>query len=197
MTQDSPNRRSRQKEQTRELILAAAGRAFAAKGFEKTTIRAIARQAGVAVGTVFVHFPDKSALLAAALYDIIAIESAAAWATLPAAAAPLDKLLHLARQLYYYYAADPALSRVLLKETMFLDGEWGQAHTEQAADFMTAVAAMLAAGDLPPGRDPARLAASFFAHYLFVLIDGLRRPEFDVAAQVEQLRGLLTPLFAE
>jgi AcrR family transcriptional regulator len=82
---DSANqtRRDQQKAETRTLILTAAKALFVEKNYENTTIRAIAKQAGVAVGTVFVHFPDKSALLAAALYEDIEQVLVEAFATIP------------------------------------------------------------------------------------------------------------------
>ncbi len=47
----------------RTQILDAAVRLFASKGFHSTTIRDLAREAGVAEGTVYVYFENKSALL--------------------------------------------------------------------------------------------------------------------------------------
>jgi len=44
-------------------ILAAAGRVFARKGFERSTTAEIAREAGVAEGTIFRYFPTKKDLL--------------------------------------------------------------------------------------------------------------------------------------
>src|SRR4029450_3660722 len=47
----------------REHILDAATRVFAAKGFDRATIRDVARRAGVADGTIYNYFPNKAALL--------------------------------------------------------------------------------------------------------------------------------------
>src|SRR5215216_3947408 len=47
----------------REHILDAATRVFAAKGFNGATIRDVARQAGVADGTIYNYFTNKEALL--------------------------------------------------------------------------------------------------------------------------------------
>ncbi|MGO3799348.1 MAG: TetR/AcrR family transcriptional regulator, partial [Vibrio casei] len=51
------------RQQTRESILNAAWALFAENGYEMTTTRQIARQAGVADGTVFSHFSTKLAML--------------------------------------------------------------------------------------------------------------------------------------
>lgn len=50
------------KEETRGRILAAARNLFSNKGFEQTTTRDIAQQAGIAIGTLFNYFPSKEAL---------------------------------------------------------------------------------------------------------------------------------------
>ncbi|MDY6940648.1 MAG: helix-turn-helix domain-containing protein [Cyanobacteriota bacterium] len=49
--------------QTRTRILASAQRLFARRGFEGTTTRALAQEAGVAEGTLFRHFDNKKAIL--------------------------------------------------------------------------------------------------------------------------------------
>src|SRR5215211_1105565 len=47
----------------RQHILDAATREFAAKGFDRATIRDVALRAGVADGTIYNYFPNKAALL--------------------------------------------------------------------------------------------------------------------------------------
>ena len=47
----------------KESILAAARELFATKGYEETTIAAIARDAGMAVGTVYLYFENKHEIL--------------------------------------------------------------------------------------------------------------------------------------
>ena len=191
------NRRSKQKEETRQRILTIAARQFAEQGFAKTTIRSIANEAGIAVGTLFVHFEDKSALLAATLYDIISQQTEQAFATRPENASVKEVLLHIATTLYTYYAQDVTLSRTLLKEILFMDGDWGEAHNQQAEDFVNTLAKWLQTaqekGDLPGNANPMMVATSFFAHYLFILITGLRQPTFDVNAQIALLDALISP----
>ncbi len=48
---------------TRERIVKAAESLFETKGYESTTSSAIARRAGVSVGTFYLYFPDKHAVL--------------------------------------------------------------------------------------------------------------------------------------
>jgi AcrR family transcriptional regulator len=56
------DRRARKKAQTREAVRDVARRLFAERGFESVTIADIARDADVAVQTVFNHFPTKEDL---------------------------------------------------------------------------------------------------------------------------------------
>ena len=54
--------RERKKERTRQLIAETAWRLFADRGFDKVTVAEVARQAQVAVATVFNYFPTKEDL---------------------------------------------------------------------------------------------------------------------------------------
>ncbi len=64
-------------EQTRELIVATALRLFRENGYEATTMRAIAVEAGVSVGNAYYYFPSKQHLVQA-YYDASQAEHVAA-----------------------------------------------------------------------------------------------------------------------
>lgn len=57
------NRPPQSEAQTRTRILRSAQRLFAHKGYDGTTTRDLANDAGVAEGTLFRHFPNKKAIL--------------------------------------------------------------------------------------------------------------------------------------
>jgi AcrR family transcriptional regulator len=59
---DKPSRRAQAKRRTREKIVAAAKSLFAERGYEASTIRDIAKAAGMSTGAVFASFADKSDL---------------------------------------------------------------------------------------------------------------------------------------
>jgi AcrR family transcriptional regulator len=97
--------RQRREDQTRERILAVAAEWFADHGYAAASIRDIARDVGVTVGAIYVHFPSKDRLLVAVYeagvrrigeaVDAAVREPAGAWERLEAAAhAHLDALLH-------------------------------------------------------------------------------------------------------
>nr|WP_296070085.1 TetR family transcriptional regulator [uncultured Actinoplanes sp.] len=62
-----PRKRTRDPEGKRAAILAAARAVFAENGYEKATIREIARRAGVTHGLVVLHFASKEKLFLAAV----------------------------------------------------------------------------------------------------------------------------------
>ena len=66
----SPRRRE-QKLQRQEEILAAAFEVFAAHGYEAARIDDVARQAGIAKGTIYLYFPDKEHLFRAMVRSLV------------------------------------------------------------------------------------------------------------------------------
>ena len=61
--------RQSQKEATRNRVIVAARELFDAQGFQGTTIRDIAKQAGVSVGSVFTTFASKGEILSQVMQD--------------------------------------------------------------------------------------------------------------------------------
>ncbi|MFC4057119.1 TetR family transcriptional regulator [Planomonospora corallina] len=72
-----PTRRSRGSDRTREVIVETALRLFRERGYEATTMRAIAAEAGVSVGNAYYYFSSKEALVQA-YYDRAQAEHEAA-----------------------------------------------------------------------------------------------------------------------
>ena len=68
MSTDVSQPRSVKGEQTRELILTTALRLFRENGYDATTMRVIAREAGVSVGNAYYYFASKEHLIQA-FYD--------------------------------------------------------------------------------------------------------------------------------
>ena len=62
---ETPKRKRLGAEQRREMIARAALKLFAERGYERTTTREIAREAGISEGTIFKYFPTKHDLLLA------------------------------------------------------------------------------------------------------------------------------------
>ena len=62
-TMSSAERKAREKEELKALILKASMKLFVEKGIEQTTIRNIADAIDYSIGTVYVYFKDKNAIL--------------------------------------------------------------------------------------------------------------------------------------
>src|SRR4029453_12240340 len=68
-TDRQPTARQRQAAARREQILKTALGLFAAQGFDATSTKQIAKEAGIAEGLIFHYFPPKASLLSAILED--------------------------------------------------------------------------------------------------------------------------------
>jgi AcrR family transcriptional regulator len=192
-------RKQQSKAETRSLILDSARSLFEEKGYEKTTIRQVAIGAGIGLGTIFKHFPGKSALLSAAFYDDIDEEMRSAFKEVPDQIPVEQQLLHVFGHFYLYYARRPALSRVLLQKLLFVeDDEWGQRVAGQLLSMINRLAELLqtaqARGDLGPEANCQAAAYSLFAQYLFTLVTCLSFPPFDPDEALSMLEILVQQL---
>lgn len=182
------------KEDTRRIILDAAYGLFVEKGYGPCTMRMLAGRAGVGLGTIFKHFPDKPSILVAAFQEDLGRVTAEAMATLPGTGFKAQ-LLHLAGKLYAFYARDVELGRILVREALFLTGPHGEQLDQQLDFFIRAVAGLLEAasdrGESVGVHAPEQGALAFASFYLAVLIQGLKAPAFDLAAQLGLLALLL------
>jgi AcrR family transcriptional regulator len=165
-------RRQARKEGTQARILEVARLHFERDGFDAASIRAIAAEAGVASGTVLLHFSDKLGLLHAALHDNLedAIERCLA---APNRGPLLARLCGLARPFYAYYARRPALSKVLLRESLFAEPPWRERFGEQLARVQARVVAIVeesrAKGEIAPATHAGLFAVAFSCFYYFAL----------------------------
>ncbi len=177
--------RAEQKAATRQRILDVAHAAFQARGYDATTLQVVADGAGVAVGTVVAHFPDKPALVAAAFHADIDAAVARAWRT-PEHPDLVERLVGIAGELYAFYATNHPLYRRMFQESLF----FGPGPLRDQLDAFTEAVA----GEVACRRPdlPAVIAAhGFFADYLYVLIGGFAGAIPTVEAQCAVLRGLL------
>jgi AcrR family transcriptional regulator len=73
MSAQAPARAPRDKAATRERILQAARRVFAARGYNAAGVDEIARQAGSSKGGVYFHFAGKQAIFAALIVEVVGL----------------------------------------------------------------------------------------------------------------------------
>jgi AcrR family transcriptional regulator len=186
--------RTERKRRTRAELLGAARVVIARKGFSAATARDVAAEAGVAVGTVFVHFPTMASLAETLLDETVGAALAKAVSTLPANGV-IDQLTHVSATLFEAYRVDEELSRQVLAVSLFEAAPQGLS-AQRMADFRRWVAerveAAVRAGEIAPITGEQAFAG-FFALYFGVLVAGLRG-ELDRAAQPVVLRALLRRL---
>lgn len=172
-----PTPRQSRKLETRALLIDVATRQIEEHGFEATTIRGIAREAGVATGTVFVHFENKTDLLHCAFHDDIQRIADGATASLPGSSIEAD-LHHVVAHFYDAFAKRPELYRTLLKESLFEVGEWGARFTEQVQRVANVVAQLFEGakdrGELAADLDLVVATTAFFSFYYFLLMDAAK-----------------------
>lgn len=179
-------------------ILAAGRELFARDGFDSTTTRALAQQAGIGAGTLFLYFPEKRDLLLRLFKDDIEPVHRAAVASLDAGLPLLDAVLRVFRSLYDYYARDPRLSRVFLSELAFLDPARGADLALFTFEFLQAIARLVTTSrerqELAPDTDPLAVARTMFRLYYAVLIEWISGVLPTPAAAEHELRASLEQL---
>ncbi|MEM7112738.1 MAG: TetR/AcrR family transcriptional regulator [Chloroflexota bacterium] len=194
-------KRQQQKERTRQTIREAAKALFTAQGFEATTSRQIAQQAGVALGTLFVHFPSKQAILADILYEDVETAVFTAFNTLPTHEPTLVQLRHIASVLYANYLKQVELSRTLLQFVAFQTAETAVSTNSSQPNFDTQIATFIHAitdilrqgqqsNDVSQTKEAAKMAEAFMAVYFFVLMGLLRAKSPDLETALDQLENL-------
>jgi len=191
-------RRQQQKAETRALILDAARALFEERGFDDTTMRVLAAKAGVGLGTIFAHFPDKAALLMAALLEDLAQTDQQILETLPEKASIKDQVMHVAAAGIGYWCRRPELSVTLLREMWFVTGPWAQKRRDETVRFIDFVRQLLEGarqrGELRTGVDLRHTAEAMYSFYLGSLIRAVGDNRLDadallgdIAAFVDQL----------
>lgn len=124
----------------------AARELFVAKGFDDTTTREIATRASVGIGTIFVYAANKRDLLFLIVNDELDKIEQMAEASIEATASLLDNLLRVARIHYEFFAQQPALSRLVLREMAFYESgsqaDRFQKTRERLIDLLGRIAAM-------------------------------------------------------
>lgn len=186
--------RERQKEKTRQHIQAVARKLIAERGYEKTTMRLLAKEAGVGLGTIGLHFQDKRSLLLASFHDEIGGVVMEAIQSVPRQGPFRDQIKHILTHMYTYYAADTGYLRIMVKEALFARGEWGQIFEKQIAESTGVIAGMLGQAqdrsEIRPDVDCAQFSKVFWPLYLHGLTDGFKRDAFIAEDQVSMIMGI-------
>jgi AcrR family transcriptional regulator len=109
-----PRRRADMRVETRELIRRAAFELFSTVGYDETTTSAVAKRAGVAAGTVFVHAQDKVDLLNLVMHDLLDEVVVERFASLPEGPL-LERFLHVFRGVFAMYGKHPKMAAAFVR----------------------------------------------------------------------------------
>jgi AcrR family transcriptional regulator len=166
--------RTDKKQQTRETILHCADRLFRDQGYDSVSTRDIAKQAGVAVGTVFAHFADKHQLTKALFHSKIDAKLAEYRPNQNSATSALDYFIAQSGILYRFYNEDRAFSKALLQSSVF-DANYFSVQIDQ---YVGAIAELIASEK--SNKDVSSsvvMAKAWFGFYMFNLFVGLSSPD--------------------
>ena len=190
----TPASRQERADDTRRRLFAAAVQLFTVAGYHETKVEAIARRAGVAKGTFFLHFPTKDAVI----LELVVAQTQAARAARTAALAdgPLAALEAATLTLGQQAGLSRELSRAVLAATLANQAlaDAASARFEEVLDLMIVDArAALDRGRGEPYRHAAaadQLARSLMAAYLGAAY------HFSANAGSPPMSELLQPLVA-
>ncbi len=198
--------RERQKKEREARILRAATRSFETRGYSGTSIRDIARQADLAVGTIYNYFRSKPEIvLAIVRRDTAAVFSAGEAilkVPLPDPAAAVKALME--QSLEPFVHSDRALWRELVAAAL-VDPEIGAGFFAQDLRLIGQLTRLLvefeSRGELRPGVEPGQGAIVLYAVFFSWFMASLTSEDIDfetVRGQIGQgidlvLKGLLAP----
>lgn len=192
---EKPKTRKEQSEATHRLLLKTARKTLKKRGFTSTTIREVARSAGVATGTVMAHFGSKEELLYEVFHSDINKIAAVVLASIKPDLPVSNVLQFIGETFLTEYASEPELYADFLEHSLFARGPWGDRFTQQVEQVGGQVAAILSAAvqrkELRTNTDIRAATTTFFANYYFVLIIQIKSRFADVDAGVAQLRMLV------
>lgn len=167
--------REQHKLEKRQRIRAAVRELFSKHGYETATLRQIAKRAHVGLGTLFNYAQDKRDLVFLIFNEELAAVTDEALRAARSRTDLLGQLLGVCRPHYRFFARNPGLSRILLKDMAFYS------EGKQAAEFLQIRGRLLAGIEgivrtaqqsrrIRADEEPRRIAHSFF----FVFAGALR-----------------------
>ena len=178
MTSEKLPRRTRNKLDKRARIQRAALELFSRDGFEQTTTKAIAEEAEVAAGTIFLYATDKADLLVLATHDELLRIVEERFATMPDAAL-IEQLLHVFGGFLAFYMRHGKLAPTMIQTLLVNEGRSALELDRLTIATLGRIAALVEhaqkSGALDEDVPPLLLAQNFFALYFSSLAAWLRK----------------------
>lgn len=188
--------RAEAKQASREKIVAAARKLFAELGYDAATLRAIAKEAGLGLATLFNHFHDKRDLIYLIFDQEVdslndrALAAPRRWHSF------VDKILAMTEFHFRSLALEPVLSRILLSEVLQeSSGPYLERHLLARARFIHGiqdiVAEAQATGELKPELDAQTTAMTIFFAYSGLARWWIASPSPEWRAGQQQFRQVM------
>ena len=179
----------------REAILKAATQVFARNGFFQSQVADIAREAGVAAGTVYLYFRSKDDLLVSLFERTMREAIADGRAVLEGVADPRARLTHIARLHLERLGRDRDLAVVfqveLRQSTKFMERFSSTYLRDYLGLIRDTLAQGQAAGQFRPGINPTIAAKIFFGALDEMATNWmLSRRRYSLAAQADTIVDL-------
>lgn len=172
-----PSRRAAKKQDKRERIRAAAWELFTTQGYSQTTTKQVARQAGIASGTLFLYAKDKGDLLCMVFQERLQKVSDDQLATVPRDSPLLDQLLWIFRGVFQSYAPHQALARDFIAVFPGAKGPNADLLNGTTFAFLQGIASLVVAaqrrGEVAQDVLPFQAASNVFSLYFGVLLQWL------------------------
>lgn len=197
---EGARRRERQKAQTRNRVLEVARTLFSEHGYEAVTIRMIADEAGIAVGSVFTTFNSKSDVLSAIVVEEIDKQCDGLETALAAVQGCAARIKALFAEIYRYHDRHIALLLQAQSHSWVRTRAAEQSVRRSLVPTFKRIERILMdgedAGEIAPGRDlrliVEMLYACYIANYRGAAFDGLSADDM-IAAMDRQIDMLLGP----
>ena len=179
--------RQQQKANTRSKIKTIAKKAFLEQGIETTSTRYLSDQAGIAVGTLFIHFPDKLSLVKDIFFDEMDVALRAAAMTQTACTSPIEYLLQMTQVLFDFYDKYAEFTRLVLLDSLAKGGF----HTNQMAVITEGVQKRFKQVGIDD-ETAAIFTDNMIANYWHILLNGVPKGKLGQAS-IDQLKRLNLP----
>jgi TetR/AcrR family transcriptional regulator, fatty acid metabolism regulator protein len=182
----------------RERILDAAERVFAQRGFFAARVQEIAREAGVADGTIYLYFKNKDDLLISLFESRMERFNQLLADAIPKDARPTDQLLALIRTYLTLVRDQPSVAEVLTIELRQSAKFMKEASNPRFGDLLRMLAGVIADGQAA-GELTAEVPAPIAARMIFGILDELalawllqRGEKFDIVRAADWIGALVT-----
>lgn len=119
----------------RRAILEVSAELFSERGFEKTSLKALAAEAQVSTSTIYTYFEDKDDLLEQAICARLDALLEAVAAETDEADDPIESLIRRVRLIHRRVAADPLICRIIVYQRHVVGGRLRE-HVERVTDSL-------------------------------------------------------------